>query len=62
IQAREIKKVKETLIDMLCEATGQDRDRLAADIERDFYLSAAEAKDYGIIDEVLTKGKVDIPK
>ena len=62
IQAREIKKVKETLIDMLCEATGQDRDRLSADIERDFYLSAAEAKDYGIIDEVLTKGKVDIPK
>ncbi len=55
IQAREIKKVKETLIDMLSDATGQDRDRLASDIERDFYLSATEAKEYGIIDQVLSK-------
>ena len=59
IQAREIKKVKETLIDMLCDATGQKKDRLAADIERDFYLSAIEAKEYGIIDEVLSKPKKD---
>jgi ATP-dependent Clp protease protease subunit len=55
IQAREIKRVKETLIDMLVNATGQKRDRLAADIERDFYLTAAEAKEYGLIDEVLSK-------
>ena len=59
IQAREIKKVKETLIDMLCEATGQKRDRLAADIERDFYLSAIEAKEYGIVDDVLSKAAKD---
>jgi ATP-dependent Clp protease protease subunit len=57
IQAREIKKVKETLTDMLVEATGQSRDRLASDIERDFYLSADEAKEYGIIDEVHAKAK-----
>jgi ATP-dependent Clp protease protease subunit len=57
IQAREIKKVKDTLIDMLVESTGQKRDRLAADIERDFYLSAIEAKEYGLIDEVLSKTK-----
>lgn len=56
IQAREIKKVKEKLIDLLCKATGQERDRLAADVERDFYLSAHEAKEYGIIDDVLTSG------
>ena len=37
-------------------ATGQKREKLAADIERDFYLSAAEAKEYGIIDEVLLPG------
>lgn len=55
IQAREIKKVKDTLIDMLSDATGQDRERLASDIERDFYLSAIEAKEYGIIDDVLSK-------
>lgn len=55
IQAREIKKVKETLIDMLATATDQKRERIAADIERDFYLSAREAKEYGLIDKVLTR-------
>src|SRR5262247_1885089 len=40
IQAREIKKMKETLIDILVEHTGRARDELAKDIERDFYLSA----------------------
>jgi len=60
IQAREIKKMKDTLTDILVEATGKKREELARDIERDFYLSAAEAKEYGLIDEVLlpkrTKG------
>jgi ATP-dependent Clp protease protease subunit len=55
IQAREIKKMKETLIDILVEATGKQRDELAKDIERDFYLSAPQAKEYGLIDEVLPK-------
>jgi len=55
IQAREIKKIKETLTDILCAATGKKRDDLAADIERDFYLSAGDAKEYGIIDEVLSR-------
>ena len=57
IQAREIRKMKETLTDMLVSATGQERVKLAADIERDFYLSAAEAVEYGLIDEVVTKKK-----
>ena len=55
IQAREIKKMKETLTDILVEATGKNRDDLAKDIERDFYLSAGQAKEYGLIDEVLPK-------
>ena len=55
IQAREIKKMKETLTDILVDATGKNRDELARDIERDFYLSAPEAKEYGLIDEVLPK-------
>ena len=61
IQAREIKKVKDALIDILTKATGQKRSRVAADIERDFYLSPAEAKEYGLIDEVRTKPKGDSP-
>ena len=55
IQAREIKKMKETLIDILVEATSKPRDELAKDIERDFYLSAPQAKEYGLVDEVLPK-------
>ena len=55
IQAREIKKMKETLIDILVDATGKNRDELAKDVERDFYLSAGQAKEYGLIDEVLPK-------
>jgi ATP-dependent Clp protease, protease subunit len=55
IQAREIKKMKETLIDILVEATSKNRDELAKDIERDFYLSSMQAKEYGLIDEVLPK-------
>ena len=55
IQAREIKKMKETLIDILVDSTGKNRDDLAKDVERDFYLSAGQAKEYGLIDEVLPK-------
>lgn len=55
IQAREIKKMKETLIDILVDATSKNREELARDIERDFYLSASQAKEYGLIDEVLPK-------
>jgi ATP-dependent Clp protease, protease subunit len=55
IQAREIKRTKDLLTDMLVEATGQPRDKLATDIERDFFLSAKEAKDYGLIDEVIPR-------
>jgi ATP-dependent Clp protease protease subunit len=47
IQAREIKKMKETLIDILVDSTGKNRDELAKDIERDFYLSAGQAKSTG---------------
>lgn len=57
IQAREIKKVKDRLIELLSGATGQKVKRVASDIERDFYLTAVEAKEYGLIDEVLTKDR-----
>ena len=59
IQAREIKKVKDALTDILTRTTGQKRSRVAADIERDFYLSPAEAKEYGLIDQVRTKPKAE---
>ena len=55
IQAREIIKIREQLNRILAERTGQSAERIAADMERDYWMSPAEAKDYGIIDQVLDK-------
>jgi ATP-dependent Clp protease protease subunit len=57
IQAREIRHMKDVITDMLVTATGQDREKVVADIERDFYLSAAAAKEYGLIDEIFDRAK-----
>ncbi len=53
IQAEQIIRVKQKLNEILSERTGQPLDKIAADVERDFYMTAAQAKDYGIIDEVI---------
>jgi len=55
IQAREILKTRETLNRILAERTGQPIDRIERDTERDYYMSADEAKDYGVIDQVIAK-------
>jgi ATP-dependent Clp protease protease subunit len=55
IQAREIIKIREQLNRILAERTGQSTERIAADMERDYWMSPDEAKDYGIIDQVLDK-------
>jgi ATP-dependent Clp protease protease subunit len=52
IHADEIKKVKEHLIDILSFHTGQKAKKIAADIERDYIMSAEEALNYGIVDSV----------
>ncbi len=54
IHAREILKLKEHLNEMLASHTGQPLDKLADDVERDYFLTAEEAKDYGLVDDVLT--------
>ncbi len=60
IQAREMRHQKDVVTDILVQATGKTRDQVFQDIERDFYLSSGQAKEYGLIDEVLTpKKKVD---
>ncbi len=61
IQAREILRFKQVLIDILHGATGQNKDKLKADMERDFFLSAAEAKEYGLVDEVFLPKKNQKP-
>jgi ATP-dependent Clp protease, protease subunit len=54
IHAKEIIRIKQTLNDILCNHTGQDREVIAKDTDRNFYMSAEEAKDYGLIDEIFT--------
>ena len=55
IQAKEILRIKEVLNDILSERTGQSLKKIEKDTDRDFFMSASEAKKYGIIDDVITK-------
>lgn len=54
IQAREILYIKNTLNELLAYHTGQPLERIADDTDRDFYMSAAEAVEYGLIDQVIS--------
>jgi ATP-dependent Clp protease protease subunit len=55
IQAREILRMKDELNRILATMTGQPLDRIQADTERDYYMSSEQAKEYGIIDEIIQK-------
>ncbi len=55
IQAKEILRLKEILEDILVKHTGQPQERIKADTDRDFFMDARQAKEYGIIDGVLEK-------
>jgi ATP-dependent Clp protease protease subunit len=55
ITAREILKTREQLNRIMADRTGQSFDKIAADTERDYFMSAAEATDYGLIDKVVDK-------
>jgi ATP-dependent Clp protease protease subunit len=58
IAAREILKTREQLNKLLAENTGQPLAKIENDTERDYFLSAAEAKDYGLVDQVATLRRV----
>jgi len=57
IHAREILKMRARIIELYVEASGKDRETIAAAIERDTWLSADEAKEFGLIDRVITNYK-----
>ena len=57
IQAKEILRMKEEINNILSKHTGQPLDRIAKDSDRDFFMSAQEAKEYGLVDEVLDSHK-----
>ena len=54
IQAKEILKIKKKLNEILAERTGKKQEQIAKDSERDHFMSAEEAKAYGLIDEVIS--------
>lgn len=55
IQAREIVRMRGRLEDILAECTGKSKERIAADTDRDFILSSAEALEYGLVDTIVTR-------
>ena len=58
LEAKEIKRMKDMLIGIMAENSGQDFEKVKADCERDHYLSAAEAKEYGLIDKVVERNSL----
>ena len=59
IHAKEILKTRDRMNEILAKHTGHPIDKVKVDTERDFFMSAEEAKNYGVIDEVLVKKKAD---
>ena len=55
IQAAEIKRLKKELYDILSHHTGKDFDTIESDSDRDYFMSGEEAKDYGLVDHIMTK-------
>ncbi len=59
IQANEILRNRQMLNEILAYHSGQDIERIAKDTDRDFFLTAEDAKDYGLVDEILRKPPVE---
>jgi ATP-dependent Clp protease protease subunit len=62
IQAREILRMRESLNGILASHTGQSVERIEKDTERDYFMTAQEALEYGIIDKIMTKRDVALKK
>jgi len=57
IQAREILRMREIINQLLASHTGQPLERIAKDVDRDYIMNAQQAKEYGVVDEIITKHK-----
>ena len=57
IQAREILRMREIINQLLASHTGQPLERVAKDVDRDYIMNAQQAKEYGVVDEIITKHK-----
>jgi len=59
IQAKEILRLRDVLNNILAENTGQPLEQIAQDTDRDRYMTAAEAMEYGLLDKVMNRDKLD---
>jgi ATP-dependent Clp protease protease subunit len=55
IHAREILRIREITNNLIAKHTGQPLDRIERDVERDFIMNAQQAKEYGIVDEIIDR-------
>jgi ATP-dependent Clp protease protease subunit len=62
IAAREIMRLQELIRDIFVKQTGQPLDKIVHDMDRDYFMTALQAKEYGLIDEILVKAPKDTPK
>jgi len=58
IQAKEITRYRKLLEELIAEHTGQPLDKVSKDTDRDYILTAEEAVEYGVVDEVITSRKI----
>ncbi len=61
IQAREILRLKDELNHMLADLTSQPLEKIQKDTERDYFMTSEQAKDYGIIDEIIVRKPIKVP-
>ena len=54
ITVKQVKKLKQELYDVISHHSGQTVEKIAADFDRDYWMTSIEAKEYGLVDEVLT--------
>jgi ATP-dependent Clp protease protease subunit len=62
IQTKEILRIKKLLNDVMAKHTGQPLEKIVKDTDRDFYMSAQEAVEYGLVDEVIASRKMPLQK
>ena len=62
ISLKQTLSVKKDLYDILAKHTGQTTEQIAKDSDRDYYMSAEEAAEYGLIDDVVVLNKKELPK
>ncbi len=59
VHVKELLRIRETLNEILSKHTGQSVEKIEEDVERDYFMTAKEALDYGIIDEVITRNELE---